>query len=248
MKKHSFILLRGLARESRHWGPFVDELRAQDFCREVHLLDSAGSGRFQQDSVPWTIVGFVEHLRRQVADAGPEPFWIIGMSMGGMLALEWLSRYPQQIAGVVVMNTSAGGVSPFYQRMRVSAYLTLLSILQKPRVDEREKMVLQLVSNLYGNDRQILDEWVRIQVENPISLGVFAKQILACARFQLPTGIDGKRVLVLSSKKDRLVNSSSSQRIAEALGSRLVVHPAAGHDLAIDDADWVFAQIRDFLV
>ena len=36
---HSFILLRGLAREAGHWGDFKTLLEEQSFCNKVYALD-----------------------------------------------------------------------------------------------------------------------------------------------------------------------------------------------------------------
>jgi hypothetical protein len=45
---------------------------------------------------------------------------------------------------------------------------------------------------------------------------------------------------------DRLAHPTCSGRLAEALAAPLVVHPTAGHELPLDDPDWLLAQLHDF--
>jgi hypothetical protein len=50
---------------------------------------------------------------------------------------------------------------------------------------------------------------------------------------------------VLASRADRLVDGSCSRALAYRVpGARLAEHDSAGHDLPLDDPEWVVAQIR----
>ena len=48
---------------------------------------------------------------------------------------------------------------------------------------------------------------------------------------------------VLASNGDRLCSPIASRRLAARLGAPLHVHPTAGHDLPLDDPDWVIARM-----
>jgi pimeloyl-ACP methyl ester carboxylesterase len=50
-------------------------------------------------------------------------------------------------------------------------------------------------------------------------------------------------VLLLCSRGDRLVHPDCSRALARRWQCALAEHPDAGHDLALDDADWVVARI-----
>ena len=54
-------------------------------------------------------------------------------------------------------------------------------------------------------------------------------------------------MLLLQSLGDHLVNPVCSTRIAGHWRWPLVSHPTAGHDLTLDDGEWVIAQIRAWL-
>src|SRR5206468_1626933 len=84
----TWVLLRGLTRETRHWGRLPDALReATGGGPHLLLLDLPGNGEFAQLHAPSTVAAMVEFVRaaaRQRGAAGP--LNILAMSPGGMVA------------------------------------------------------------------------------------------------------------------------------------------------------------------
>jgi hypothetical protein len=58
-----WILLRGLARESRHWGAFILQLQATFPDAKITLLDLPGTGCYYQDSSPNSISEITHQVR-----------------------------------------------------------------------------------------------------------------------------------------------------------------------------------------
>ena len=56
----------------------------------------------------------------------------------------------------------------------------------------------------------------------------------------------GVPILLLASLGDRLVSPRCSERIARAWNAPLRMRPDAGHDLPLDDPDWVLGQLLDW--
>jgi pimeloyl-ACP methyl ester carboxylesterase len=50
-------------------------------------------------------------------------------------------------------------------------------------------------------------------------------------------------MLVLASLGDRLVSPGCSRRIASRWALPIRLHPTAGHDLPLDDPEWVVQQV-----
>ncbi len=48
--------------------------------------------------------------------------------------------------------------------------------------------------------------------------------------------------LVLFSEKDRMVSSACSKAIISKWKTDWAAHPTAGHELTLDDADWVIEK------
>lgn len=54
-------------------------------------------------------------------------------------------------------------------------------------------------------------------------------------------------VLLLAGQQDRLVNVKCSLALAQHWHCAIRVYPTAGHDLPLDDGDWVVRQIQEWL-
>jgi pimeloyl-ACP methyl ester carboxylesterase len=53
--------------------------------------------------------------------------------------------------------------------------------------------------------------------------------------------------LLLASQTDHLVNVICSTTLAQRWQCALHLHPSAGHDLPLDDGDWVITHIHRWL-
>ena len=111
-----FVLIRGLLREARHWGEFTGSLQQQFPHATINTPDIPGNGRLHQIASPTTIAEMTEALREQINTN--QPLRLIALSMGGMIASDWMIRYPHEVEAAVLINTSARPFSPFYHRMR----------------------------------------------------------------------------------------------------------------------------------
>jgi pimeloyl-ACP methyl ester carboxylesterase len=243
----TWILLRGLMRESRHWGTFPEILRAQIPAANIVALDLPGNGRLYRSSSPWRIEEMAEHDRSELSTRGlAPPYYLIGLSMGAMVAVAWAARYPQELRGCVLINASLGRFDPFYRRLRPSAYPSLMAVIRGGAA-EQERAILRLTSRHGDAQQAILESWVAYQRECPIARRNALRQLVAAALYRAPTRRPAVPVLVLASAIDALVNPRCSRHLAERWKTALAVHPDAGHDLPLDDPAWVAGQVRDWL-
>jgi pimeloyl-ACP methyl ester carboxylesterase len=245
----NWILLRGLARESAHWGAFVPQLQAAFPEAQITLLDLPGTGRFYREDSPATIQEITDNVRAQALAQGliQQPVTLLALSLGAMVAWEWMRRYPDDICGAALMNTSFADLSPFYQRLRWQSYKDFIALLMTRDVYKREAKILQLTGNRRDQDDEIPFIWEKIQREHPISLKNSYRQIIAAASFR-PGDIKPQQpVLLLNGGGDRLVSPACSEAIHKKWQLELRRHPWAGHDLTLDDGDWVILQLKAWL-
>jgi len=244
----NWILLRGLARESRHWGDFPRALEAALPSARVHALDLPGNGALHDRSSPTRVEDMADAYRAMAAKhAIAGPLAILGLSLGGMAAMSWASRYPGEVSSLVLVNTSARPWCAAHERLGPGAALAVARVALASRTPERrEAQVLRLVSANPDAHAILTDEWARYARERPVSLVNLARQLLAAARFRASLRPPVAAVLVLASRGDRLVQVHCSMRLASAWNASLAIHPAAGHDLPLDDPGWVAARIRDW--
>ena len=241
----SWILLRGLTREAAHWGDFVPALSAALPDVELVTVDLPGAGL---SKAPWpaTIRDAMELVRAEAgARARGARRFVFGVSLGGMVTMEWAARHPGELAGVVVGASSARDVAPFWRRMRPRALARLALGAMKRDVSAREAAVVRLVSNREDLWPETTRRWVEIQRARPMAAATARGQIAAGARYRAPERL-GAPALFLVGLGDRLVHPDCSRALAARYGAPLSEHPSAGHDLTTDAGDWVVAELVRF--
>ncbi|NML45476.1 alpha/beta hydrolase [Ramlibacter sp. G-1-2-2] len=235
----TWVLLRGLAREARHWGGFARDLQQRlPPGDQVLCVDLPGTGSLWHEPSPASVTGLVQAARRELALLRSRaPYVLVALSLGGMVAREWAGRDPD-VAASVLINTSLGGVAPFWQRLRPSSYPALLA-LARPGLAllPREQRILRLTSNAPAQE-EVAQQWTAIAATAPVSRLNVLRQLLAAARYR-PDGPARAPTLLLASTRDRLVSVECSRRLARAWNVPLREHPSAGHDLPLDDPQWV---------
>ncbi len=253
------FLLRGLAREARHWGQFVADLQASYDERgakvRIETIDLPGCGRHSEMLAPLSIEATADFAREKMkeilvreAESGEKPAdrrVLVAISLGGMVAASWLSRYPTDFHAAVLINSSYRGVSKIHERLKWQSWWRVPGILKSDDVETRERHILNWVSNVEERRQHALPDWVRIQHSRPVSKLNLGIQLAAAARFSAPAKISVP-LLVLASEQDRMVNPECSKAIAKRYDAPLLLHRTAGHDLPLDDGPWVASKIAEW--
>ena len=244
----TWILLRGLTRETAHWGHFAGDFQSAWPLARVVSLDLPGNGQFHAQQSPATVQGMVAACRAKLASQGLHPpFHLFAMSLGAMVATEWARTAPQEISGCVLVNTSFRPFSPFFHRLRPRNYAALLGLALLPRSAEAvERTVWRLTSSAPDARSAVIDDWVATRTRRPVSAANALRQLLAAARYRAPVLAPSPRILLLASQNDQLVDSRCSQAIARGWGCGLALHPHAGHDLPLDAPWWVLEQVQQW--
>lgn len=242
----SWVFLRGLARECRHWGGFPDAFGAELTDAEIHLLDLPGNGRLNALRSPASIGAMVGHCRMALRERGVvQPCGLLAMSLGAMVAAAWAARHPEEVARCVLINTSFGGITPFHRRLRPRNWGTLMGMVLPGASDAaREAAVLRLTSRLAGDREAVVRDWCAWRQEHPVSRANALRQLWAALRFRAPPAPPAVPMLVLAGSRDELVDPACSRALAQRWQADFAEHPAAGHDLPLDDPAWVARQVR----
>ena len=243
----TWVFLRGLTRESGHWGSFVQAFEAGVPDSHVICIDIPGSGYLHTQPSPTTINRMMGACHDQLLAAGARaPYSLFGMSMGAMVALSWSSAFSDEVQACVLVNSSMKPFSPFYQRLKPANYLRLLQLgLSRATDDQWERAILDMTSNV--KNESILPAWLDLRRQHPITRTNAIRQLWAASRFRAPEPMPSAPTLVLTSSGDELVSSTCSRAIAQQGNWPVQIHPTAGHDLPLDDAAWVVDQVRDWL-
>jgi pimeloyl-ACP methyl ester carboxylesterase len=244
----SWLLLRGLTRESRHWGRFADEFAHAVPASRVLALDFPGNGQRNKQPSPLSVHGMVASCRAELARQPiAPPYQILAMSLGAMVAVAWAQDYPQEIAANVLINTSMRPFSPIDQRLLPANYGALLRLIVSGAAPEEwERTILRITSNHAVDD--VLPIWLELRRQCPVSRANALRQLFAAARFRACVAKPLTPTLVLASVLDHLVSVECSKALARAWHCTLSLHPSAGHDLPLDDGQWVIAKVREWQI
>lgn len=242
----SWVLLRGLTREARHWGGLPQQLAASGDA--VIALDLPGNGAFCDLRSPATVRAMTEFARAQLQRQGSKPpYRLLAMSLGGMVATDWAQQFPGEVVALVLINTSMRPFSRATERLRPGNWPTLLRLAARwDDARDTERVIHSLTCEDGSTLDQDLAAWVQIRKNAPVRSGNAWRQLWAAAQFTAARGRPPCPTLLLSSGADRLVNPRCSERLAQAWQTSHRQHPWAGHDLPHDDPDWVCQAITDW--
>ncbi|MBZ0333312.1 hypothetical protein MARI_05680 [Marinobacter sp. JH2] len=238
-----WLLIRGLARESAHWGDWPEQLRRARPEDTFHTVDLPGTGLALDSRSPTSIAEarqFADRVTREL----PRPLGLIGLSLGGMVALDWALNRPEDCVSLVLISSSSRLSSP-WRRMRPAQWAPVMRLLVQSDSDVRERAILALTSNRPISD-EVARQWQAIQRERPVQRGDVIRQLYAASCYKPPLKAPKMPTLVLASYRDRLTDWRCSRDLAKSLECPLELHPDAGHDLPLDDSLWLIEQLNAY--
>lgn len=229
----NFLFLRGLARHHGHWYGFENNFKSNN---QVLCIDIPGNGDFTSLKSLCTIEENVEFVRAEWNKKKIEngkPWCVIAISMGGMIALYWEHLFPNDFDQAFIINSSAKNITLPWNRFSLNTFFKLPKLLFSTDA-EKEKVILDLTLNLRKVDIVLFNQMKTSHIN-------FFIQLQAAARFSLPSfNLDqSHKINIIASKKDRLVDYHSSVKMSELLKCKIFIHPEAGHDLPLDDSEWL---------
>jgi pimeloyl-ACP methyl ester carboxylesterase len=245
---HTWILLRGLAREKGHWGNFLEKFAAAHPGDEILPIDLPGTGDHLAQNSPTTINGIFNFVRSEAVSRArnQSQFKILAVSLGAMVAMEWMRCKSDDLACCVLINTSSKSLSPFYHRLRWQVWRDFVKLVSVQVARERERGIIEVIMNSPEAREAALPQWTKVATERPMSYKNFFNQLLAASRFEGLTIDPEVPTLILSSLGDRLVDPSCSSQLHDRFNWPIRRHPWAGHDLPWDDPKWVLDRIQEW--
>ncbi|HEX4869997.1 MAG TPA: alpha/beta hydrolase [Moraxellaceae bacterium] len=248
MSRTTWVFLRGIIRQHRHWEDFPARFLDAFPDAQLILPDFPGNGDLHDHESPTSITEMVEFLRNDLQGRGLQgPVRLLAVSLGAMVGIEWLRRHPEEVERAVLINTSMPGLSRITERLRREAWPDILKSLLFISHEERERMFVELTSNLYPNKDALAKRWAGYAHAQPTTRMNALRQLFAATTWRPPESRPHEHVLLLQSLGDHVSDPVCTTRIADCWRWPLVSHPTAGHDLTLDDPEWVVAQVQHWL-
>lgn len=239
MNSKRWIFLRGLTRGNIHWSRFPEVFKSHCPDAQVEFLEIPGNGYAHNETTPMDAKQIVDLLRSksEFVQKG-ESFNLCGISLGGMIALKWIELYPKEIESLNVINSSLSQFSPFYKRLIPNNYETLLKAIFSEDTFIQEEMVLKITSNKFEETKGNISKYAEFSNQYKMKKLNFLRQLVMAKNIQIES-VPFVPFKVISSRKDRLVHYTCSREIFRNLGGVQYIHPSAGHDLPLDEPEWL---------
>lgn len=241
-----WVLIRGLGRHSKHWGEFPSLLEKELNCNTI-ALNLPGAGNEYQ-TTPTSIQKITDLVREKwLQKKSPNTkYSIMAISLGGMVAMDWSARYPDDFENIITINSSTKTGTSFLERIQPEAIKVISKLFFTDDMRKREESVLRLTVNTAIINDELIDKWALIATSMNLNRTNFLKQLIAATKFRLPEKINSS-YYVFAAENDRLANVECSRVLAKNFNAKLFIHPTAGHDIPTDDPHWVIENIKGIL-
>lgn len=215
----TFLLIHGAGLNRRFWKHQAEALGTRHSVHAVTLPGHGGEGGTGQKSVAAYTEFVHDYARRQSLP----PFTLVGHSMGGLIAQEYVHRWSSEVSKLVLVGTGARiQIPPFvFEGFRKDLDGSLKGVRPLVFASTTPKEVI---------------EWAEMEIRKT-PLEVFLGDLEACNGFdgaaRLPR-ID-RPALVVSGSRDNLTPVSLGKTLASSIpGAKLEVVQDAGHFMMLE--------------
>jgi pimeloyl-ACP methyl ester carboxylesterase len=209
----------------------------------IECLDLPGNGFRSKETSPLEISAYVKDLHgRSRFVKQKEPFQVLALSMGAMIAVDWMHSFPHEIEKAFLVCTSSARHSKFYERFRPKNLLTGFPILTAKNSDDWENVILDIIVNDPQRRAAEFPALTKFSEEHPIRVENIFRQLFAASRYRFPKKPPGD-ISLLGTYGDRLVAPECTLQLAKSWGVRPEMHTTSGHDIPIDDPHWLIEHL-----
>lgn len=177
------------------------------------------------------------------------PVFVVGLSMGGMVAQHLALRHPDLVRGLVLVSTTAGGVggTPATERGRTALFLST-DIEAGERA--RQALALMAADGLAERDPATFDQAEHNARQHPQSAESYKRQFRAIRSHDTAAELSQIKVptLVLHGETDDLIPLPNGTRLASSIsGADTKIYPQTGHMPQVERREEFVADLRSFL-
>lgn len=213
------VFVGGLGADLTVYAPFV-ELLAQSF--RVLSFDNRGAGRTDKPDIEYSIPMMADDTAGLMAALGLSRAHVVGVSMGGRIAMELAARYPRRVDRLVLISTAATGTG----RLRVSLPARTLGLAKRLRLVRGAAPVAR--QPRYAHQRQ---QAASVMYDGAGTL----------AAIEAPT-------LILHGKRDRSMKPAAALATRVGIRDSEIAFFRGGHMFfLLTQRDAVAARVEDFL-
>jgi len=241
------VLIMGYRLSSLAWPlDFIDAL-AERFT--VVLYDNRGTGSSAKPTFGYDIANMARDLGGLLDHLEIPRAHILGYSMGGAIAQEFVRQFPDRVLRLVLCATMCGGPRAMYASPSVVRVMRELDGL-KPEEIARRIWCVTYSPGYLENHRKLAEDQMRREIAAPTPLHAADLQYQAFAEFDCSETLPRVKAptLVLTGDLDELMSPQNSRLIAGLIPrASLIVIPGCGHRVMWEATDECFGFVTEFL-
>jgi pimeloyl-ACP methyl ester carboxylesterase len=229
----------------------------------VCTYDRAGMGWSDPGHQPRTSQQIVKELHTVLGNAGVTgPYVLVGHSFGGTNMQVYASQYPDEVAGMVLVDsaledekavalTQSHQPSPLLMKIYATIGLTRLpytlggetSGLTSPELEDEQAAISSHRKHIFAvaDETSSLEESFDENRTDPMSLGDKPLMVLTAGSVQLKgTGLSGEQVTLI----DKLHSESQAALTRRSENAKQIIVEESGHYIQVEQPDLVIDTIR----
>lgn len=211
---------------------------------EPHLrcvrYDHRGTGRSARWDRPVSMRRLADDAARVLDAAGLDSAHVVGLSMGGFVALELALRHPERVRSLILVGTAGSGVpvpSPHWLRGGAALARVAGASLRSRRLAPEAAIFSR---TFVRSDPRRARTLARPFTERPMRPATIAAQTLAVAGFDRTRALREIRAptLVAHGTEDAMVSPHAARSLAQRLPeAELRLFPGAGHAVPMEQPE-----------
>jgi 3-oxoadipate enol-lactonase len=222
------LFLHGVGGNRRNWRDQLPAFAAAGF--QAAAWDARGYLDSDDHEGPLAVGDFVADLIRVLDAFGAKTAHIVGLSMGGLIAMEFGLTHPGRVASLVLCDTSPG----FSEGWSPAETEAFLDARRKPLLEGKEpRDIAPGVARSLVGPAASEEAYQRLVASmSALRKDSYIKALVAITKHKLARPLEAitAPTLVLCGTDDKLTPPALSRRIHERIrGSRLVLIARAGH-------------------
>lgn len=235
------LFVHGLGSSGRDW-----EKQVAAFSGNYRILtvDLRGHGRSDRPSGPYSISGFADDLAALLRELSMAPVHLIGLSLGGAVALQLAADHPELIRTAVIVNSG-----PDLRPRTLAQRLQMLQRRMLIRTIGLRPFGRILGKRLFPDAANADDLWMFEQRFADNTPDPYLASLDAVMRCDLTSRLKEIRcpVLVVGADQDYWPISAKEAYVKQMPNARLAVIRNARHAVPVERPDAFNRVVRDFL-
>jgi pimeloyl-ACP methyl ester carboxylesterase len=235
------VFIHGLGSSARDW-----QFQVPVFCNRYQVItfDLRGHGKSSKPAGPYSIPLFADDTAALMKHLGLGPAHVVGISLGGMVALQLALSAPAQIASLTVVNAGPEFiVRTFGQRLQIWQRQAIVRLLGMQKMGE------VLSQRLFPKPEQeeLRAMFVERWAENDPR--AYRDAMMAIVGWSVTDQLESIRcpTLVMSAEQDYTPVSMKEAYVVRMPHAELVVIPDSRHATPVERPDEFNAALTAFL-